>query len=93
VGQQAIRALVEPLGRDDLEPQGVGHAVDQVEEEADVEGIDHPRLAHPRLEEPRHLIGSQVIWAKRHGLQEIERRVDPGVDGRRLPILKDRRRI
>jgi len=91
MAQQAIRALIEPLGRDDLEPEGVGHPVDHVEEEADVESVDHPLLAHPGLEEPRHLIGSEILRAQRHGLEEIERRVDPGVDGRRLPVLEDRR--
>jgi hypothetical protein len=93
VRQEAVGALVEPLGRDDLEPEGVGHPVDQVEEEADVEGVDHPGLAHARLEEPRHVIRSEVVGMKGHHLEEIERGMDPGVDGRRLPILEDRRRL
>jgi hypothetical protein len=36
------------------------------------------------------MIGSQVVRTQGHGLEEIERRMDPGVDGRRVPILEDR---
>ena len=39
------------------------------------------------------MIRSDVIRTQGHGVEEIERRVYPGVDGRRLPILEDRCRL
>ena len=79
VREQPVGALVEPLGRDDLEPEGVGHAVDQVEEEADIERVDHSRFAHAGLEEPLDVLGSEFVRPQGHVLEQVERRMDARV--------------